>query len=289
MFNNQLTLNDGRQLSYAVYGNPRGFPILFFHGTPGSRYECSFVDGQQLGEDTCMIVVDRPGYGLSDPKNNRTILNWTNDVKQLLDHLGLLKVDVVGVSGGGPYALACAVKLEEYVNHVAIVCGIGPLAISGDSGSVSDDEKRSSIEKELSAPEKMAEQIAQMHAHPEAMGEETTNNLSEFDRSVIMPDIVKKWIKNVKEATRSPEGMITDYKLLLQSWEVALNEISIPVYFWHGYQDDMVSLQHPRFLAEQIQGAELEFIEGAGHLGAAIVGTRNAVSLFKEKRESNDF
>ncbi|SFQ34327.1 hypothetical protein SAMN05518683_13037 [Salibacterium halotolerans] len=184
-------------------------------------------------------------------------------------------MDVVGVSGEGPYALACAAKLEEYVNHVAIVCGIGPLAISGDSGSVSDDEKRSSIEKELSAPE--------------AMGDETTNNLSEFDRSIITPAIVKKWLENVKEATRSPEGMITDYKLLLQPWELALDEISMPVYFWHGDQDDMVSLQHPRFLAEQIQGAELEIIEGAGHLGAAIVGTRNAVSLFKEKRESNDF
>jgi len=39
-----LRLSDGRRLGYAEYGDPAGAPLLFFHGTPGSRRVARWAD-----------------------------------------------------------------------------------------------------------------------------------------------------------------------------------------------------------------------------------------------------
>jgi pimeloyl-ACP methyl ester carboxylesterase len=52
------------------------------------------------------LVVDRPGFGGSDPHPGRTVTDFADDVEQLADALG--RFAVVGVSVGAPYALACA-------------------------------------------------------------------------------------------------------------------------------------------------------------------------------------
>lgn len=285
MLSKQITLNDGRKLGFAEYGNSSGDPILLFHGSPGSRYEVAVIDEHALDEGTRIIVVERPGYGLSTPKPDRTILDWANDVEELLNNLELLKVSIIGVSGGGPYAIACAARLGERVNRVAVICGMGPLDVPGGSEGISDEEKRL-IQAARYAPEKMAEQIGHIHAHPEALAAEATGQLPEFDRSIITPDLVQKWLMGVKEATVSPEGMISDYKLFNQPWNVEFNEISVPIHFYHGDQDTTISLQHPRYLIGQLQDASLDIIEGAGHLGTAIVGTRRAIALLEEKRQA---
>jgi pimeloyl-ACP methyl ester carboxylesterase len=63
-----LYLRDGRRLGYAEYGDPQGLPVFFFHGTPGSRFECGHAD---IADDfrragARLIAPDRPGIGLSD-------------------------------------------------------------------------------------------------------------------------------------------------------------------------------------------------------------------------------
>jgi len=287
MIDNQLTLKDGRRLGYAEYGHRSGHPILFFHGSPGSRYESALVDEAKLEKDTYFIAVERPGYGLSDPKPNRTILEWIKDVEELLDHLGLSKVDVIGVSGGGPYAIACAATLADRVNRVAVVCGMGLLDVPGGLDGISDEEK-TLVQAALYAPEKMAAQIAQIHANPAALADAAASQLPEFDQSIITPELVQKWLMSAKESTRSSEGMISDYKLFSQPWDIALNDISVPVHFWHGDHDTTISLQHPQYLVEQIPGATLQIIEGAGHLGTAILGTQWAIEFLKEHAEKTN-
>src|SRR5262245_6028460 len=99
-----LKLKDGRNLGFAQFGADSAPPVFYFHGWPGSRLEAGFfeIPGVQ------MIGVDRPGYGLSDPHPKRKLADWPNDVAALADHLGFGKFAIVGMSGGGPYAAACA-------------------------------------------------------------------------------------------------------------------------------------------------------------------------------------
>src|SRR5262249_13234638 len=108
-----LTLRDGRRLAYLDYGDAAGFPILCCHGTPGSRLDFA-VYGTPLDEvHVRLIVPDRPGYGCSEAKRTARLLDWPDDVAQLADHLGLARFAVLGVSGGGPFAAACAYKLAQ--------------------------------------------------------------------------------------------------------------------------------------------------------------------------------
>ena len=117
-----VTLRDGRRLGFAQFGSKGAFPVFYFHGWPGSRLEAGFFEVA----GTQMIGVDRPGYGMSDPQPNRKLADWPRDIEQLADHLRLDKFAVIGMSGGGPYAAACAYFLKDRLTKVAIIAGLGP-------------------------------------------------------------------------------------------------------------------------------------------------------------------
>ena len=108
-----LQLKDGRKLGYAEYGDLSGKPMFHFHGHPGSRLEGKLFGEKPKEHGVHVISVDRPGIGLSDFLPKRTLLDWPDDIIELADHLGLSKFVVEGMSGGGPYAVACAYKIPE--------------------------------------------------------------------------------------------------------------------------------------------------------------------------------
>jgi pimeloyl-ACP methyl ester carboxylesterase len=83
----------------------------------------------KLGRERGLRVVrpERPEQGASDPHPERTLTDWPADVRDLCESLGIDRAAVVGISAGGPYALATAALLPDRVNRVAIVCGVGPM------------------------------------------------------------------------------------------------------------------------------------------------------------------
>lgn len=122
-----LTLSDGRRLGFVEYGSPSGKPLLFFHGYPSSRLEAAQIDPLAARHGLRLISADRPGFGLSDFKPDRRIVDWPADVRELTTHLGLSRFAVLGGSGGGPYALACAHKLpREMLSAVGMLASAGP-------------------------------------------------------------------------------------------------------------------------------------------------------------------
>ena len=127
----QITLSDGRRLSFAEFGDQQGKPVLYFHGFPGSRLEARLADRISRQSQIRFIGIDRPGYGLSSCKVARTISDWADDVVQLADTLNIGQFSILGVSGGGPYVAACAYQIPHRINLVGIVCGMGPVDVPG--------------------------------------------------------------------------------------------------------------------------------------------------------------
>src|SRR5258706_454018 len=115
-----IQLHDGRTLAYAEYGEPEGRALLYFHGGADSRLEARLLAEQARCAGIRLIGIDRPGMGRSHFKKGRRLLDWPDDVIELADHLGIERFAVIGVSGGGPYALACAYKIPNRL----IACGI---------------------------------------------------------------------------------------------------------------------------------------------------------------------
>src|SRR5512138_1016983 len=121
-----ITLHDGRALGYVDYGDPSGRALLYFHGHPGSRREAAFLARQADEAGVRLVGVDRPGMGLSTYKPRRRLLDWPGDVTELADALRIDDFAVVGFSGGGPYAAACAFAIPERVTACGLVASVGP-------------------------------------------------------------------------------------------------------------------------------------------------------------------
>jgi pimeloyl-ACP methyl ester carboxylesterase len=120
-----IQLRDGRALGYVEYGDPTGPGLLYFHGHPGSRLEAKFLAPAATQADVRLIGIDRPGMGLSTYQPRRRLLDWVEDVEQLADHRAIDRFSVVGFSGGGPYAAACAYRIPHRLNACGLVASVG--------------------------------------------------------------------------------------------------------------------------------------------------------------------
>lgn len=121
-----VTTDDGRQLAVDVTGAPDGYPVFLLHGTPGSRNgpKPRGIVLYRLGLQ--LICYDRPGYGGSDRNEGRTVRDAAGDVAAIADKMGINRFAVVGRSGGGPHALACAAVMPERVSSTAVLVCLAP-------------------------------------------------------------------------------------------------------------------------------------------------------------------
>ena len=127
----QVKTPDGRQLSTQTYGDPDGKPVFLLHGTPGSRIG-PHPRGTVLHRlGVRLIAFDRPGYGDSDRFEGRRVADAATDVLAIADAFDLDKFAVVGRSGGGPHALACAAKLPDRLTRAAVLVGLAPPVADG--------------------------------------------------------------------------------------------------------------------------------------------------------------
>ena len=113
----EMTTADGRTLCWAEFGLEAGPPSCSSMAatTPDSP-GASWMP-PQLRTGVRLICPDRPGFGRSTFQPGRTLLDWPSDVEQLADHLGLDQFGLIGHSGGGPHALACAAALPERITR----------------------------------------------------------------------------------------------------------------------------------------------------------------------------
>jgi pimeloyl-ACP methyl ester carboxylesterase len=123
----EFCTRDGREIAYTVYGDPSGRPIVFCHGTPGSRLLASLLAPDATRHGIALVSPDRPGIGDSDA-GAVDISDWSTDVAVLLDQFDSKQAGVIGFSGGAPFALACH-DLSR-VRSIALVSGVGPPSIA---------------------------------------------------------------------------------------------------------------------------------------------------------------
>jgi pimeloyl-ACP methyl ester carboxylesterase len=122
---------DGRDLAVEDFGDPVARPVFFLHGTPQSRLCWHPADAVLAELGARLITYDRPGYGASSPHPGRTAASAAADIAAIADALGIAAFPVVGTSGGGPHALACAALLPDRVTRVAAVSSVAPIDAQG--------------------------------------------------------------------------------------------------------------------------------------------------------------
>lgn len=273
MQDNTMKLHDGRNLGFAEYGSLGGIPLLLFHGTPGSRIFNWFENAPWIEKFGVRVITpERPGYGLSDPAPRRKISDWATDVEELADYLGLDRFHVAGGSGGGPYALACAIHSPARVLSATLFCsGCPPEAMRSSKGMVKVNRITFSLAKYAPILLKwlLAMSSASARKHPDKYMAKMLSKFPEWDRRIIEKNYEKakeEAMMQLKEAYRQgADGTYRDFLLVSHPWHLDLDKIAVPVFMWHGTADTLMPVSSAREFSKLIPGCEPHFISGAGH------------------------
>jgi pimeloyl-ACP methyl ester carboxylesterase len=264
--NQTLSLRDNRLLAYAEYGLTHGSPLIYFHGTPGSRRECPFDLTTLQKLNIRLITTDRPGYGLSDYQQSRNLLDWPDDVVQLADALQLDQFSVLGFSGGGPYALACARQLGPRLCATGLVGCIAPFNAPEITQLISSD-LRDMYALATSDPALLVQQLAPMVRSPEAVLTTLEEPAPAMDQAHFAdPAFRNMYLTNLTEAFRQgAKGFVGDMNVAARPWGFVPANIEQPVMLWHGSEDRNVDVAMGHYLAQTLPHCTACFIEGEGH------------------------
>lgn len=264
-------LPDGRQLGYAEYGDPEGKPAFFFHGLPGSRLTLLSADAIAATLGLRLIAPERPGYGLSDFQPGRTLLDWPTDVAILADALRIERFAVMGLSGGGPYALACAVRMPQRLTRCLLICSFAPPY----SPEIIEELPFSShltyrIGRRL--PFRLMQEVLRPVAHraaqhPTFLFPRMTCFLPRVDRLALRnPMIIAYMQASQAEAYRpGPTATAWETVLLLRPWGFDLASVQTPVHLWHGELDKTVPSAMAHAMERMLSHCTATYYPEEGH------------------------
>lgn len=270
----RLRLGDGRSLGFRIHGDPAGVPLLFLHGTPGSRLE--FGIGHAAGRERGLAIIapDRWGYGLSDCPPNPTLAGFAADAAMLMDHLGHRSFAVGGVSGGAPYAAAVAACMPARVTTLALVSPVGPIA--GDAGATSLTGMQRFAFCVLPARPNVAASIFRafrfsLATSPRFAARLATLRGSRTDKALIsQPQLREKIMGSLREGLRRGlSGPTTDLAIFSKPWQIDLAQIRASARVWIGTADVVVPRVAALTLAQRIAGCILTEPQGQGHFWVA--------------------
>jgi pimeloyl-ACP methyl ester carboxylesterase len=270
---------DGREVAFAVWGDPSGFPVQSLHGTPGCRLQRWPDEELYASLGVCLVTHDRPGYGRSTRRRGRSIVDEVDDVSVIADALDHDRFGVMGGSGGGPHVLACAARLSDRV--VRAICTVGPTPY-GPPGldhdawlDGMDPENVREFTVALEGEEALVPDIERSQAKAEARVAVDPATLfddfelSDSDRAQLArPELVQIIRESTAEwAANGVYGWADDDLALVQPWGFDVSEITVPVLIRYGITDVLVPRAHGDWLAANVPGCVVKIDDAAGHLG----------------------
>ncbi len=264
---------DGRILTYSVSGDPTGWPVILLHGMPGSRFGPKPRGSVLYRSGVRLISYDRPGYGGSDRQEHRAVADAAADVEAVAKDLDIDRFSVIGRSGGGPHALACAALLSEQVFRTAVLVSVAPANASGlnwFSGMTADNVESNSMSDLDRLAERIRRRAERTFHDPETLLSLIRTQMPLADRRFTNDVTIRRLLTDTyEEATRNgPYGWIDDALALRRDWGFKLEDITGPVLLWHGAEDNFSPASHSLWLASRIPGAKVRVQAGSAHFGA---------------------
>ncbi|MDR7085588.1 pimeloyl-ACP methyl ester carboxylesterase [Aeromicrobium panaciterrae] len=269
-----VAVRDGRRLSFAEFGTPRGAAIIWMHGTPGARRQVPLEARRfALERDVRIIGIDRPGIGTSTPHLYDNVLDWTGDLSLLADHLGIDTLRIIGLSGGGPYALAAGAAMPERVHGVGVLGGVAPRvgndAIGGGLPALAPfaapvmRATRVPLSYLLAAGIRIIRPLGGLAL--DAYGAVQPRGDKEL---LARPEFKAMFLDDLLNGARFQVGApLADIILFNRHWGFDLADVTVPVRWWHGNADHIIPHRHGVHCSERLSNATFATIDGESHLG----------------------
>lgn len=270
-----VAVGEDRQIGFAEFGAPQGRTIFWLHGTPGARRQIP-IEARAYAEeaDIRLIGIDRPGIGSSTPHQYQNVLAFTDDLRTIADTLGIDTMAVVGLSGGGPYTLACAAAMPERVVAAGVVGGVAPATgtdrIGG--GLMGNVGTRVAPLLELAkVPIGMVATTLIRLIRPLAGPAADLYGLVSppADRALLArPEIKAMFLDDLLNGSRRQmTAPLYDIVAFARDWGFGLDTVKVPVLWWHGDADHIVPYAHGQHVVSRLPDAELYPMPGESHLG----------------------
>lgn len=268
-----VTTPDGRTLAVEEAGDPAGRPVLVHHGTPNSRHIFAPVAADAAARGLRLIAYDRPGYGGSAPQPGRAVADCAADVRAICAGLGISRLAMWGISGGGPHLLACAALLPGLVTAAASLASLAPSDADGldwfdgmGQDNV-DDFKLQQTDKQAARAKLEEEREQNLAATGEDLAGMLKTLLTPADAAVLTGEFAEYLAWTGREGLApGAQGWWDDGEAFGRPWGFELSAIEVPVLLMHGQQDQFVPFGHGRWLAERVPGVEARLLADDGHL-----------------------
>lgn len=269
----RVDVGDGRVLQVAEAGRSDGTPVLMHNGTPNSRliYEPDACTAERQG--IRLLCYDRPGYGGSTAQPGRTVADCAQDVRAIAAALGIDRMGVWGISGGGPHALACAALLPDLVPAVGVLASIAPWGADGldyfaGMGELNAEDTQLYFRDRAAARAKCEQdRLESLELSPEQLHGMLKTLLSPADAAALTSEFAQYLVESTRAGLApGAEGWWDDNVAFLEPWGFELGSIRTPVLLYHGRQDRFVPFGHGEWLAGQIPGVQAELTDDDGHL-----------------------
>jgi len=266
-----LTLEDGRELAYSEWGDRAGYPVFYFHGTPGSHLEGAFADHAAGQHGFRLIAVDRPGFGRSTFQEGRLITDWPSDLCSLADALKIDEFGAVGHSGAGPYLFACGALVET--KRLKFIGALSPW------GSVATPEiaknlnviDRTSAKLSRHAPRLMRASFVPVgwcvkHC-PSLFFYLLRRSVSAADQDMMrLEDFMRHFRAAEFEAFRQgTRGLAHEVFIAFHDWGFDVAMIKVPIHIWLGDRDIFVPREMGEYLERAIPNVDFHWVQGEGH------------------------
>ncbi len=268
-----IAVSDDRRIGFAEFGDPQGRPVFWLHGTPGARRQIP-TEARIFAEENHLrlLGVDRPGIGSSTPHQYDNIAAFADDLRVIADTLGIDKMTVVGLSGGGPYTLAAAALMPDRVVAAGVLGGVAPTvgadAIKG--GAMNLGTVVAPILEVVGQPvgvvatglvrliKPVALPVLELYARVSPEGDRRLLARPEF-KAMFLDDLLNGGRKQLT----APFADVVNFA---HDWGFRLEEVKVPVKWWHGDKDHIIPYAHGAHCVSRLPDAELFTLPGESHL-----------------------
>ncbi len=264
---------DGRSLDVYIAGPPDGDVLVFHAGTPGVPLPYAPMIDEMTARGIRYVGFSRAGYGSSTRRPGRSIADVVADTRTVLDFVKADRSFVIGWSGGGPHALACAALMADRVPAAATIAGVAPYPADGlDYLAGMGKENVEEFTAALTSDEALIEFKERGRSDLLAVtAEEIATSLGDLiddvDRGCLTGGFDEYLAACFREALReSYWGWFDDDKAFVKPWGFDLGAIRVPVHVWQGGHDRMVPFGHGTWLASRIPSAIPHLDPADGHL-----------------------
>ena len=269
-----VTTETGHRIAYTAYGDPDGLPIVFFHGTPGSRLLAALFDSAATAAGIRLLAFDRPGFGQSPPWPTRSIIDAGGLVTAVLDDAGVETATLIAFSGGSQHAVATAATHGDRIAEVHLVSGATPPCVSDETPAVQRvlgtlATRASPVLRGLFRGQAwLAARRDPSFIVSQYRTDDPAPPLSDEAAPIVKADFLEAF-------ATSRHGAVTEFRNTTTDWHIDFGTLEVPIHVWHGDRDTNVPIADVRRFETALSNSTLTVIEDADHLGTLLESVPN--------------